>query len=148
MKKYLLCLAALTLMVAATASAENMTATGTVVSLTGDTLVVNTANGEKTFILSPGVSRANLAVSSRVNVAYTDDNGKWVASQITPATSSSSLASAATQPEPALESTSPTVTDRTATDNDQLPATASNLPAFLLAGFAALAAALVLRRVS
>lgn len=148
MKKYLLCLAALTLMVAAAANAENLTATGTVVSLTGDTLVVNTANGEKTFVLSPTISRTNLAVNSRVNVAYTDDNGKWVVSQITPATTSSSLASAATQPEPAVESTSPTLTERTAMDNDQLPATASHLPAILLAGFAALAAGLALRRLS
>ncbi len=148
MKKYLLCLAALTLMVAATANAENLTATGTVVSLSGDTLVVNTANGEKTFVLSPSISRTNLAVNSRVNVAYTDSNGQWVVSQITPATTSSSLASAATQPEPAVESTSPTLTERTAMDNDQLPATASNLPAILLAGFAALAAGLALRRVS
>lgn len=148
MKKYLLGLMALALVIAAVASAENMTATGTVVSLSGDTLVVDTANGEKIFILSPDISRDNLVVNSRINVAYIDDNGKWVVSQITPASSSTTLTSAATQPEPALESTTPSATDTyAANDNDELPATGSNLPAVLLAGLGALAGAVVLRKV-
>lgn len=148
MKKYLLCLMALTLVIAAAASAENVTATGTIVSLSGDTLVINTANGEKTFILGPSISRANLAVDSRVNVAYVDEDGKWVVSQITPATSSTTLTSAATQPEPALESTTPGAGDGyAASDDDTLPATGSNLPAVLLVGLAALAGAVVLRKV-
>ena len=144
MKKYLLGLMALALVIAAAASAENLTATGTVVSLSGDTLVVDTANGEKIFILGPDIGRDNLAVNSRINVAYIDENGKWVVSQITPASSSTTMTSAATQPEPALESTTPTYA---ANDDDELPATGSSLPAVLLVGLASLAGAVVLRKV-
>lgn len=147
MKKTLLCLVALALMIAAVASGENLTATGTVVSLSDDMLIIDTAAGQKTFILGPSVLKpSDLAVNARVNVAYVDENGQWVASQISPSTSSSSLASAATQPEPALESTSPALgTDDSA---DELPATASKLPApaLLLVGIASLLGAVVLRR--
>ncbi len=148
MKKTLLCLVALAL-IAAVASGENLTATGTVVSLSDDMLIIDTAAGQKTFILGPGILKpSDLAVNARVNVAYVDENGQWVASQITPATSSSALASAATQPEPAVESTSPALGDDQYAATDELPATASKLPApaLLLVGVASLLGAVVLRR--
>ena len=73
MKRHLsILLAIVALALAAPAFAEHVTLTGTVVSSSADSLVISTADGQKTFVLNDATLKPmDLAVGSKVTVTYT-----------------------------------------------------------------------------
>lgn len=84
MKRHLsILLAIAALALAAPAFAEHVTLTGTVVSSSADSLVISTADGQKTFVLNDATLKPmDLAVGSKVTVTYNDQQEPMIASQI------------------------------------------------------------------
>jgi hypothetical protein len=91
-----------------TTDAAELTLSGTVVSVTADTLVLRTDAGEKTIKLSSlTIKPDSLAPDARVTVTYRDEAGEMVASNIvleTEAIDSSAVASADVPAAPPAES--------------------------------------------
>lgn len=154
MKSRTLFLAAvLSLCLGAVVSAQQTTVEGTVVSNSGGTLVLNTAEGTRTFLVDGQTSvPATLAAGTRVTIEYqTTSDNQMHAFKVTPAgpppatttdtttadatgTASSTTAPAATTTAPAETTTAPapapatgsTMTDTTTTTTS--PSTAATQP--------------------
>lgn len=166
MKSRTLLFAVLACVLAVSAAAQSsQTLSGTVVSSSSTQLVIDTATGQRTFDVDASSNLpAGLAVGSRVDVDYHELAG----GRMHAATVRMSSAAPTTPTAETTSPTTPTTTDmpRTtapatgtgmaATDDDDddapqratgsLPRTASPLPLLGLAGLAALAGGLALRR--
>jgi hypothetical protein len=127
MKKYLMAtLAVLALVFAAPMSAadENaLTVTGTVVSSTADSVVVRTAEGEKTFVINMLTNEPeSLTANSQVTIRYKEEDGRLIAQEITmgssSATTDTSASATTTPPTSATVDTSTSVSGDTATTTD------------------------------
>lgn len=149
----------------AIADNTEMQTSGTVVSITSDRLVLDTADGERTFILSADPNRPAISVGENVTVTYSGEAGQQYASMVIPGTLESQQATTepgytatgernryeAAQPRPVAPETSTQSASIDAEDDDQiastLPATSTSLPLLTLLSFAALALAAVARSV-
>ena len=130
MKSRTLFLAAvLSLCLGAVVSAQQTTVEGTVVSNSGGTLVLNTAEGTRTFLVDGQTSvPATLAAGTRVTIEYqTTSDNQMHAFKVTPAgpppATTTDTTTAAPAPAPATGST---MTDTTTTTTS--PSTAATQP--------------------
>ena len=147
---------------------DSQSVTGTVVSATPTSLVIQTDDGQKSFILdAESQTPESLSAGNQVTIDFhSNDQGEMVASLVTADEGGEMAESQTAATEPATEST-PAATepestpapsgdyagqpaDQTAatgeTATTSLPATGSKLPLIGLLGLAALAGGLVLRQ--
>lgn len=120
--------------------------TGTVVSKTGDTVVISTPSGQRTFMVSAqNLFPSDMDVGDRVTVSFTPGTAgaRDRADRIT-------LASASTTTTDYSRDTSRNYSDArtSAYDRDDLPDTAGPVPVLTALGLAAVAGGLALRTIS
>jgi LPXTG-motif cell wall-anchored protein len=136
---------------------DSQNITGTVVSATPTSLVIQTADGQKSFILdAESQTPESLSAGNQVTVDYrSNDQGEMVVSNVTlevgGAMEDSHVASTEPEAAPApSEESAGQPADLSANNGDasatSLPATGSSLPLIGLLGLAALAGGLVLRQ--
>ena len=106
--------------------------TGTIVSMNDDQVVIKTAMGEETYRFSTGVDRTGMMVGNQVTVWYDAPTAVGERPMVTRI---------------ALGDVSPT-TPRTASTDDELPATASLLPLLGLLGLLALVGSVAIGNVA
>ncbi len=134
---------ALLLVAAGVAAAEDMaTVTGTVISTSGDTLVVQTDSGQRTFAVRDDTdSPETLETGTAVTVHYgSSPDGDPYATKIRVAELEAEASAEPTSD--SMTESSDSATDRRGSDASELPQTGSNLPLAGLAGLAALGLAL------
>jgi hypothetical protein len=138
---------------------ETKSVTGTVVSSTADSLVIDTASGRQTFTVDASSTvPSGLMAGARVTVAYHSLSGGGMhaatVTTLAPSTGSMTAGSTTAAPAPTAQTTEPTTdtslpepapADTASTTSRELPRTASNLPALGLLGLFALGGALALR---
>jgi hypothetical protein len=105
---------------------------GTVVSTSGDELVLRTATGEQTYRLSSTVDRTGLTPGATVTLWYDAPGTAGSPATVTRVTMGSTDHG--------------TTTPRTTTSEDELPATAGFLPILGLIGILALSGGLLMRK--
>ena len=140
----------------ATADAPLVTITGTVVSVTDEVLVLRTDRGNLTFDLDKSTEMpAGIAVGNQITVSYDSDDkpeDKMDARKIVMTPASSTVAPATPAPTtPAPTTSAPEAAPQASApayegETGELPATASPLPLFGVAGLLALAGGLLLRK--
>ena len=138
-RKTLILAVALLLVTAGVAAAEDMaTVTGTVVSTSGDTLIIQTDSGERTFAVRDETdSPETLETGTAVTVHYgSSPDGDPYATKIRVAELEAEASG------DSMTESSDTATDRQGADGSELPQTGSSLPLAGLAGLAALGLAL------
>ncbi|MFN0151099.1 MAG: hypothetical protein ACKVU1_10400 [bacterium] len=149
-------LVVLSLATGVSADAPWISITGTVVSVTGDVLVLRTANGDLRFDIDKDTERpANLPVGNRMTVWYDSDDkpeDKMDARRIemapamtTPAPTPTPTPTPYVRPEVTQEPVTRTAVDQ---ERNELPRTASFLPLVGGIGLASLACGAVLQRIA